>query len=91
MSNERMGLALRILGVLAEVEVPGLTRGEIRTKLGVPADTEVTARIRELRNYASYGQFDVRVAQVGRKEFTYWLVPAERERAKQFLAQWRAA
>lgn len=91
MPERRHGIALQILGLLAEVNFPGLTRGEIRNRLNLPADTEITARIRELRDYASYGKFDVRVEKVSQKEFTYWLPPQERTRAKTFLAQWSAA
>lgn len=86
MAEKRIGLALRILGILADTNFPGLTRGEIRDRLGVPPDTEITARVRELRDYASYGEFDVRVEHIAKKEFTYWLPPRERERAKNFLA-----
>lgn len=88
--SDRLGLALRVLELLADVNFPGLTRGEIRNRLGVPADTEITARIRELRDYASYGSFDVRVEKIKAKEFTYWLPPQERIRAKNFLAEWKA-
>jgi len=84
--SKRPGLALQILGILAETNFPGLTRGEIRDRLGVPPDCEITARCRELRDYASYGNFDVRVEHVNGKVFTYWLPPKERERAKNFLA-----
>ena len=83
--KERVGIALRILELLAGVNFPGLTRGEIRARLGLPPDCEVTARVRELRDYASYGKFDVRVEHISKKEFTYWLPPAERRRALDFL------
>lgn len=86
MAEPRMGIALRILAVLAEENFPGLTRGEIRNRLGVPPDTEVTSRIRELRDYEGYGGFDVRVEHITKKEFTYWLPQQERIRAKNFLA-----
>jgi hypothetical protein len=88
---QRTGIAIRILAILAEENFPGLTRGELRDRLGVPPDTEITARIRELRDYASYGEFDVRVEKITGKIHTYWLPPQERVRAKNFLAQWRAA
>ena len=89
--TKRVGIALRILALLAEQNFPGLTRGELRNRLNVPADTEITARIRELRDLASYGLFDVRVEHISKKEFTYWLPPQERERAKRFLENRRAA
>jgi hypothetical protein len=88
---QRSGLAIRILAILAEENFPGLTRGELRDRLGVPPDTEITARLRELRDYASYGNFDVRVEHKGGKAYSYWLPPRERWRAKAFLQQWRAA
>lgn len=85
--NKRMGIALRILSLLAESEFPGMTRGEIRKRLGVPSDTEITARCRELRRRVSYGQFKVRV-ETG-EDYRYWLPYKERKRAKAFLADWR--
>ena len=88
---ERMGIAIRILEVLAEESFPGLTRGELRTRLGLPPDTEIGARVRELRDYASYGNFDVRVEHVTKSEVRYYLLGNERERAKTFLARGRAA
>jgi hypothetical protein len=91
MPNDRRGLSLQILAILADVQFPGLTRGEIRARLQVPADTEITARIRELRDRESYGAFDVRVEKIRAKEFTYYLLPNERRRAKEFLANWKAA
>lgn len=86
--NPRMGLALRILGILAESDYPGLTRGEIRKRLGVPSDTEITARCRELRRRVSYGRFDVRIDRSD-GEYRYHLLVRERHRAKAFLATWR--
>jgi hypothetical protein len=78
------GIAIRILGLLATTNFPGLTRGEIRNALGLPSDTEITARVRELRRWASYGNFDVRVDQSGR-EYRYYMLPGERRRACLFL------
>jgi len=80
------GIAMRILALLAETNFPGLTRGEIRSRLDLPPDTEVTSRIRELRDRATYGNFNVRVEHISKKEFTYYLLPDERRRAKDFLA-----
>lgn len=88
----RLGTALRILVLLAWDESrEGLTRGEIRRRLGLPADTEITARIRELRDHDSYGHFDVRTKHVRGREFRYRLTSRERARAKRFLAAWSAA
>ena len=87
---ERLGLALQILELLAEEGAfPGLTRGELRRKLGAAADKEITARCRELRDYPSYGGFNVRVEQSG-KEWRYWLPYRERRRARAFIAAWKA-
>lgn len=91
MAESRIGIALQILRLLAEVNFPGLTRGEIRNRLGLPADTEITARIRELRDKAIYGNFDIRVEHIASKEFAYYLLGPERTRAKNFLAVRRSA
>lgn len=91
MADRRPGIALQVLSVLAETPFPGLTRGEIRTKLGLPVDTEVTARCRELRDYVSYGEFDVRVEHSEGREFRYWIPYRERLRAQRFLARKAAA
>jgi hypothetical protein len=89
----KLGIALRILELLTadDAGFPGLTRGEIRHRLGLPADQEITARIRELRDRDSYGAFDVRVEHVSGKEFRYWLPVSEKPRAIAFLASWRKA
>jgi hypothetical protein len=90
MSVRRRGIALQILGLLAEKNFPGLTRGEIRTALELPPDVEITMRVRELRT-EMYGAFDVRVEKISKTEFTYWLPPRERARAKAILAKLEAA
>ncbi|HXG59172.1 MAG TPA: hypothetical protein VNL91_09125 [Thermoanaerobaculia bacterium] len=66
---------------------PGKSRAQINEALGWHPATEVTARIREARTPA-YGAFDIRVEQFSKKEFTYWMPPKERERAKQLVAHW---
>jgi hypothetical protein len=87
---ERTGIAIQILGVLSETHVPGLTRGEIRDRLGLPADTEITARVRELRDRPSYGLFKIKVDRDRGKEYRYYMLPDERARAKQFLVTWKS-
>lgn len=91
MADRPIGIALQILGVLAETPFPGLTRGEIRTALRLPSDTEITARVRELRDYVSYGEFDVRVERSTGREYRYHLLYRERLRAQRFLARKVAA
>lgn len=89
--NRRVGITIQVLALLSETSFPGLTRGEIRTALGLAEDTEITARIRELRDYPSYSPkgkgWNVRVDQTG-KEWRYYLIAADRRRAKLFVAQW---
>lgn len=88
--SERLGLALQLLELLADDGAfPGLTRGEMRRKIGAAADREITARVRELRDYPGYGGFIVKVNQSG-KEWRYWLPYRERLRARRFLATWKA-
>lgn len=58
---------------------PGLSRMEIRHRLELPADTEITARIREART-PRYGSFDIR-CEIDGGEYRYWMPVKERERA----------
>jgi hypothetical protein len=81
----RNGIALRILWALATGPATGMTRGELRTQLGLPLDTEVCARIRELRKLI-YGAFDVRVTHLTRTEYRYWLSLEDRARAMRFVS-----
>lgn len=83
----RMGQAIRILSVLSDVTLPGLTRGEIRRRIGAAEDTAIDSRIRELRE-DRYGAFNVRVDQSGH-EWRYHMLARERARAKRFLAAWQ--
>lgn len=87
-------LAMRLLRALSAgwqpSDDPGLTRGELRHRIGAPSDTEITSRLRDLRRMASYGLFDVRVARAredGDVTYRYSLPESERERAIQFLRE----
>ena len=74
----------RIIAYLAEHgDFPGKSKGDIRSALNLPPDTEVTARIRDARK-ESYGAFDVRcITHEG--QYVYWLPFGERERAKAYI------
>lgn len=85
--RKRRGLAIQILAILAETNFPGKSRGELRTILGVPPDTEICSRLRELRDHDSYGGFAVITEQEG-ATWRYWMGPSERQRAKAFLEAW---
>ena len=86
-----MGRTKLVVALLSEHgALPGLTRGEIRTKLGWPEDIEVTARVREAENNPSYGALDVRCMQITRSEWRYWLPARERKRAAALVEKWIA-
>lgn len=86
-----MGRTKLVVALLAEHgALPGLTRGEIRTKLGWPEDIEVTARIREAEHNPSYGALDIRCMQISKTEFRYWMTAKERRRAAALVAKWIA-
>jgi hypothetical protein len=89
--SSRRGIALQILDLLSKTNFPGLTRGEIRTALDLPEDTEITARVRELRDHVSYGNFDIRKECISKTVVRYYMLDDERRRAKIFLAVRTAA
>jgi hypothetical protein len=84
----KIGTTKLIIALLAEQGAyPGLTRGEIRDALGLPADKEITARIREARK-EGYGGFDVRTEIISKSVVTYWLPIRERARAAAKVREW---
>jgi hypothetical protein len=84
----KIGTTKLIIALLAEQGAyPGLTRGEIRDALGLPADKEITARCREARK-PSYGAFDVRVERMSPSVHCYWLPVKERARAAAKVREW---
>jgi hypothetical protein len=83
------GLAIQIRNYLAKHGAfPGKTRGEIRDALGLPPDTEVTARLRELRDRLSYGNFRILVFHDKENVYRYWMTGDERQRAQDMEDRW---
>lgn len=86
--HQRVSIAIRALALLARSNEP-LTRGEVRTALGLPPDVAIDSRLRELRKPA-YGAFDLRVEHHG-NEYRYFLPAEECVRARQWLTSERGA
>jgi hypothetical protein len=85
-----MGRTKRVVIYLAEHgALPGKTRMEIRRALGLPADAEITMRIREART-PEYGKLRIECMQISKTEFRYWLPQSQLEKARKLAAKWKA-